>query len=277
MPLSRTLDHAGPIARTAQDCAIFVDLTKGYDATDPDSIRSPLEEVSLMNGLQRPVVGLRLGVVPTKVFGSDPAVLQNFNAALDVYVQLGCTIVEVEPLAGSDENPDQAQATIMQCEKATYISHLLAQPHPALQGDSWGNTQSSVSELCQDSTGPYLGFPAHKYIEALHTKERVTAMFEAILTKDVDVLVMPTRLCTAPALPTDLEDQKVLRKWEKDRSNTAVFNVTGQPTISIPTGFDAVGLPTAMQISAAQWEDARVLQLAHAFQQRTDFHLKHPK
>ena len=124
----------------------------------------------------------------------------------------------------------------MQCEKATYIAHLLAPPHPALQGDSWGNTQGSVSPLCQESTGPYLDYPAHLYIEALQVKERVTALFEAALSGEVDALVMPTRLCTAPKVPDDLEEQKVLRKWEKDRSNTAVFNVTGQPSISIPTG-----------------------------------------
>ena len=276
MPLSRTLDHAGPIARTAHDCAIFVDLTKGYDPADPDSSCSILEEVSLSSGLQESVAGLTLGVVPTLVHRSDPDVLANFHAALDVYRELGCVIVEVEPLAGSDANPDEAQATIMQCEKATYIAHLLQPPHPALKGDSWGNTQSKVSPLCQEATGPYLDFPAHKYIEALHTKERVTTLFETALSGTVDALVMPTRLCTAPKVPADLEEQKLLRKWEKDRSNTALFNVTGEPAISIPTGFGAHGLPTSIQIAAAKWEDALVLRLAHAFQQRTDYHLKHP-
>ena len=164
----------------------------------------------------------------------------------------------------------------MQCEKATYIAHLLAPPHPALQGDSWGNTQSTVSPLCQESTGPYLDYPAQKYIEALQVKERVTALFEAALSGEVDALVMPTRLCTAPKVPDDLEEQKMLRKWEKDRSNTAVFNVTGQPSISIPTGFDGGGLPTSLQLACAQWEDAKALRLAHAFQQRTAYHREHP-
>lgn len=276
MPLSRTLDHAGPIARTAQDCAIFVDLTKGYDPDDLDSVRSPLDEVVLSSSLEEPVDGLTLGVIPTLVHRSNPDVLANFNAALDVYRELGCTIVDLEPLAGSDANADEAQATIMQCEKATYIAHLLAPPHPALASDSWGNTQSNVSPLCQEATGPYLDFPAQKYIEALHTKERVTNMFEAALSGEVDALVMPTRLCTAPKVPADLQEQKVIRKWEKDRSNTAIFNVTGQPAISIPTGFDALGLPTSIQVAAAKWEDAVVLRLAHAFQSRTDHHLKHP-
>ena len=112
MPLSRTLDHAGPIARTAQDCATFVDLVKGFDPADPDSVFSPLEDVNLSQSLEDPVAGMTLGVVPTLAHGADAAVAANFDAALDVYRELGCEIVEVEPLAGSDADYGAAQESL---------------------------------------------------------------------------------------------------------------------------------------------------------------------
>ena len=104
MPLSKTLDHTGPMCRSAMDCAIFLDAMKGFDPLDPCALPAPNPAESIAEMLRSsegsaPVDAV-LVVVPSMVAGCTPEVLAHFEASLEVLKSLGCTVVEAEPLAG---------------------------------------------------------------------------------------------------------------------------------------------------------------------------------
>eukprot|EP01052_Picozoa_sp_SAG31_P030977 SAG31_NODE_3231_length_4514_cov_4.860249_4_plen_280_part_00 len=135
LPLSKTLDHVGPICRTAEDCALFLDTIKGYDAADPNSLQPPANAppgvaagtslAALLRpeyALAHPDVDVTVVVIPSMLRGCEPDVQANFEAALQTLKsELGCKIVEHEPLAGFDANAFATARSISRIEKAAYI------------------------------------------------------------------------------------------------------------------------------------------------------------
>ena len=105
-----------------------------------------------------------------------------------------------------------------------------------------------------------------------NTRREIVGVFE-----NVDVLVTPTTPVVAPTIADLLEDPDQLRARELVLlRNTRPFNIWGLPAISVPCGFTAAGLPVGLQISGPHWQEARVLQLAYAYEQATDWHLRQP-
>jgi aspartyl-tRNA(Asn)/glutamyl-tRNA(Gln) amidotransferase subunit A len=274
MPLSKTLDHAGPICWTALDCAIFLDAMKGYDAMDPCSLVAPEPDqdiTTLVNSMSgsTPLAGMKLGVIPSMVHGSAPDILARFEAAVAMLETLGATITTCEPLAGFDGYTlagfDVAQMGIMLTEKATYISELLRE------------RPNEVSALCVDQCTPYLDISAQKYVEWMETRREVEMRFEAALADNgIDAFLTPTTKQTAPEVDSDLKKQAEARKNTLDVYNTGIFNMTHQPAVAVPMGMSEDSMPTSLQVSGALWNDALVLQIAHAFQLATDYHLTRP-
>ena len=133
--------------------------------------------------------------------------------------------------------------------------------------------------MCQRLSLPMLDTPATSYIGALEARREIEMRFEATLAEfgANAFYATPTILRTAPRVPTDLDDQDaLLDEMRKGIYNTALFNMTHQPAVSVPNGMGANELPTALQITGRLWEDAAVLQLAHAYQTVTPFHLERP-
>jgi len=280
-PLSRTLDTAGPLCRSAQDCALFLNVIKGHDPADPDSLMGPNREEDLTANLGSGLTGLNLGVVPSLLEKSSEEVKAHFKTALKVFEDLGCCIVDVEPLAGTeDENLDEWEllSAIMLPEKATYIEQLLR------------HRQSDVSPLCLETAAPYLDSSVSRYIKALGQRERVEAAFEGSLrSRNISAYILPTTKTAASSLPADLSEMAEQRRRKQSRTsssslpvlrndqyNTMIFNITRQPSIAFPMGLDSDGLPTSCMVSGPKWADAVVLRIAHAFQTVTDHHLRRP-
>lgn len=271
MALSKTLDHAGPICWTALDCAIFLDAMKGYDALDPCSLVAPEPAaditalVEAVSGTAMPLAGKTLAVVPSMVQGTAPDILARFKAAISVLESLGATITTCEPLAGFEGNEKGAQTGIMLTEKATYIAPLLRE------------RPDEISPLCVDQCTPYLDVSGQKYVEWMETRREVEMRFEAALADNgIDAFLTPTTKQTAPEVTTDLKKQAASRRSTIDLYNTGIFNMTHQPAVAIPMGLSDEDMPTSLQISGALWDDALVLQIAHAFQLATDYHLTRP-
>ncbi|TAJ19404.1 MAG: amidase [Dehalococcoidia bacterium] len=259
VPLSLTLDHAGPMARTALDCALILDVLAGYDARDPDSVERPSESFS--TGIDRDIRGLRVAVIPSLVEGSSEATLAAFEAGLDVLRGLGVTVGTVEPMAGHDEWRASINGLLV-AEGASYIAHILRE-RPQTIGESVRRRML---------TG--LDISATAYIKMLAQRAMIERMFEASLREgEFDAYVTPTS--PQPAEPIVADPNADSEPPTKFRITT-VFDLTRQPSISVPAGFDGDGMPIGFMISGARWTDALVLRIAHAFQQATTHHAQRP-
>ncbi|MDP6605262.1 MAG: amidase [Dehalococcoidia bacterium] len=254
IPLSLTLDHAGPMARTAEDCALMLNVLAGPDPDDLDSAMREPDDYSAT--LEQGVGQLRLAVIPSLVEGSTDAVLANFESSLDVLRGLGATIDTVEPMTGYSDWRGPL-GSILAAEAAAYMRETLEQ-RPQL-----------IGELVRNRLQFGLDIKAIDYTAALEQRKLVERQFERALG-EFDAYVVPTSPLTAE--PIEDGERSVQLKFR----NTSTFDNTHQPSMSVPNGFDEDGLPTSLMITSALFDDAMALRIAHAYQQVTDFHTRRP-
>jgi len=259
IPMSHTLDHAGPMARTALDCALMLNVLQGYDPRDLDSVERASEDFAA--GIEGGIEGIRLAVIPSLLTNVTTAVGDAFEASLETLRSLGATITSVEPMAGYDDWRTDT-AGIIQVESYDYHERLMDDDPP------------SIGESVRRRIAPGATWLAYRYARALDVRKQVEQRFDRALAEGgLDGYVLPTMPITAP--PTD-EDQVRDQSPAVVFQNTMIFDLSHQPAIAMPNGFDADGLPTSLQVATRKWEDAKALRIAHAFQQATDFHTKRP-
>ena len=258
VPLSLTLDHAGPMARSAEDCALLLEALAGPDPRDLDSAGRDAEAYAA--AAEPGLAGLRLAVVPSLVEGSEGAVVANFERSLAVLRELGAEIGAVEPLAGYERDWRGAIRAIIGAEAASYLRAALATRPDAIA--------EPVRSRLQDG----LELPAADYAEALEVRKQLEWRYEQALS-GVDAYLVPTSPIVAEPIADDPETEV---PPESKFRNSFVFDCTRQPAVSVPNGFDADGLPTALMIAGRKFEDALVLRVARAYQAATDFHRQRP-
>ncbi|GMU39800.1 MAG: amidase [Chloroflexota bacterium] len=259
LPLSLTLDHAGPMTRSALDCALMLTVLAGYDPRDLDSVRRPHENYAA--GIDVPVAGLKVAIVPSLLAECQPAVLDAFEGSLGVLRALGVEIGEVEPMAGFDDWRAEMQP-IMMTEAASYNEKILDDVPP------------TVSEPIRTMMNRGFEVKAVAYQRALDFRKLMEQRYEhALADGGYAAYVTPTSPQVAePIAPDPTAEPPQPLKFR----NTSVFNQNRQPSISLPNGFDGDGLPTGLMVSAARWQDATALRIAHAVQQVTDWHTRRP-
>ena len=250
-PLSPTLDHAGPLAKTVEDCALVMNAIAGHDPADHMSLDGPVPDYTADFG--RGIRGLRIGVPRAALWdGAQPEVAAACEAALDVLRGLGASVADVElPLLAKG-----TRLCISQAEGATFHRAWLER-HPERYGD---DTRRRFLEG--------LALPATAYIHDLERRRALTEEMKALLER-VDVLVSPTTPMTAPTI----------EEGDPDRALSVLtrgYNYTGVPVLSVPCGFDSRGLPVGLQIAGRHFEDATVLRAGHAYEQATDWHVRRP-
>jgi aspartyl-tRNA(Asn)/glutamyl-tRNA(Gln) amidotransferase subunit A len=270
IPLSLTLDHAGPMARSVEDCALMLNVLAGPDPRDHGSAMKPRAERDQETGsdgdytagLDGGIAGLRLAVVPSLVEGCTDDVLAAFERSLDVLRGLGATIERAEPMAGLDTWRSQT-ASIIVVEGASYIE-------PILRG-----TPLAIGELVRTRMSRGLEIPATVYARALEARKDIEARYERALAEGgFDAYVLPTSPITAEPIGEDAHTEaEPALKFR----NTSVFDNTHQPSVSVPNGFDHDGMPTGLMVSTALFQDGLALRIAHAYQQATDFHTRRPE
>jgi aspartyl-tRNA(Asn)/glutamyl-tRNA(Gln) amidotransferase subunit A len=165
-------------------------------------------------------------------------------------------------MAGLDEWRAPLQVLLV-AEGATHVEEILRQrPH-------------LIGEPVRTRMATGLAVSAQAYVRAVEWRREVEARFEQALAPDrgIDALLAPT--CPDLAEPIG-SDPTVEAEPARKFRNTGVFDYTRQPSISVPCGFDAEGLPVGLMISTAQWHDALALRIAHAYQGATDFHHQRP-
>jgi aspartyl-tRNA(Asn)/glutamyl-tRNA(Gln) amidotransferase subunit A len=258
--LSHTLDHTGPMARTAYDCALMLNALQGFDPLDLDSADHPTEDFT--DGIDGGVAGMTFAVIPSLVAVATPDVRAALEAALATFESLGARITTIEPLAGIDDYRGLVQS-ITAVEANDYNEAILGQEPPVI----------AASIRARLAIGR--ATPAYLYARALDARKMLERRMQGgLLEHGIDAYLLPTTPLTAfPIDPdADRDQTPVLAR----NAFMSVFNMSRQPSMSVPNGFDSEGLPTGLMISGAQWTDAAVLRIAHAFQQATDFHLKRP-
>ncbi len=258
VPLSWSLDHAGPMARSVEDCAVMLQALCGYDAKDPASVNTAVPDFSA--SLRRGIRGLRIGVPRANWFdenlGVAPETEAVFNAALKTLQELGAEIIELDGKPFSLAR--KANQTILIAEGYAY--------HEKTFQKTPENFGTSVRRRMLE--GAFLS--AADYITAQRARAVLNKQMEANFAQ-VDVFATPTIARPPDAFETLDPNEQNLRP-----NFTNPFNLAGLPAISVPCGFTAGPLPVGLQIIAPAFEEAKCFRVAYAYEQVTDWHKQKP-
>ncbi len=254
MTLSWTLDHTGPMARTVEDCTYLLQAIAGHDAADPASSTRPVDDY--VGALDGNVRGLRIGVPRNYFFeDADTDNVRAFEDALGTLRKLGADVRDLQIPAF---NLSRSFMLIMLSEAFAYHEQDL-RLHPELYGEMLRERLLTGALV----TGP-------EYVQAQRVRMQICADVAEVM-KTVDVLATPTTPKTAPTFKTMYDPELAF-----PRTNMPPFNLTGQPTLALPCGLSASGLPLSLQLSGRAFEEATVLRLGHAYQRATDWHTRRP-
>jgi aspartyl-tRNA(Asn)/glutamyl-tRNA(Gln) amidotransferase subunit A len=263
IPMAWTLDHVGPMCKTVEDAALLLNAIAGYDALDPVSVDAPAADYS--RTLRMETSKLRVGVARTPFFDNlDPEVAKTIAAAIDVVRTLTAGVMDVQvPPSGNIAdvwNPE------------IYAYHL-----------PW---ITKTPELYQEATrtliqGAGKANPA-TYAQARRHVDTVRREIKKVFAT-VDVLITPTQRGVAQPIAPPRPPPAGGRVGGPAAGaggggliNTGAFDIYGLPTISVPCGFSASGLPIGLQISGNHLAESTVLALAHAYEQATEWHKRRP-
>ena len=254
LTLSWTLDHTGPMARTVQDCAFLLQPLAGYDPADPASSGALVDDY--VAPLGRDIRGLKIGV-PRAYFLEevDAEVARAFEEALETLRRLGAEVrdVQIPSLRGA-----HSFLLILMAEAYAYHERDIRE-HPELYG-----------EVLRERILTGALVTASEYTQAQRIRSEICRETAEVL-KTIDVLASPTALKPATPFAQALDPEFAFPK-----SNMAPFNLTGLPTLALPCGFSASGLPVSFQVSGRPFEEATVLRAGHAYEQATTWHTRRP-
>ncbi len=257
IPLSWSLDHIGPLCRSAIDAALLLDTIAGYDPLDPSSVDFPTDRYASAIGAA--TATLTLGLVRRPYFEDlDPDIAAAVNASIEELAGFTAGLREVElPYTN-------ALLTIASAEAYAFHRPYLTRT-PQLY-------QAMTRQRLQQASG----ISAADYVNARREMEHLRRRADQVFSH-VDLLVTPTTVIT----PISIESGHLDPPLPPDGTpvefrNTHMFDVLGLPAISVPCGFTRDGMPIGMQIVGPRFGESRVLALAHAYQQITDWHTRSP-
>jgi aspartyl-tRNA(Asn)/glutamyl-tRNA(Gln) amidotransferase subunit A len=254
IPLSWSLDHVGPMARTVADTALLLQAIAGYDEQDTTSEKMTVPDYS--HGLEAKTSSLRIGV-PREFFFADldPEIDTAMKQALSVLEKLTAGLKDV---ALEVDKMESLRDVVRAAEAYAYHREYVAKT-PELY-------QPLILKRIQ--AGARVTTPA--YIEGRRELAEIRRKAEKWID-GVDLLVTPTLPITTPAV-SDPHADDILPTVR----NTSPFDVNGWPAISVPCGFTSKGLPMGLQIIGPNGGEAAVFQLAHAYEQATEWHKRRP-
>ncbi|MFC7544415.1 amidase [Siccirubricoccus deserti] len=255
LALSWSLDHVGPIARTVRDAALMLGALAGFDPRDPASRDRPVPDYTV--ALDGDVRGLRIGVPRRHFFeGCEASTLAAVERAIDTLRGLGAAVEECElPHAAG---APLLTRTILLAEAAAYHADRLRRCPELLSPTLRGALQ----------TGSMVS--AAHYLQAQRVRRVIEAAFGEVMAR-FDVLVTPT----TPLPACRAEEDETALTGPRMR-NTAPFNLTGLPAVSVPCGFSADGLPIGLQVVGRAWDEVTVLRVASTYERAVDWHARHP-
>lgn len=256
-PLSTTLDHCGPLSWTVEDAAITLQTIAGYDARDPASVDIAIP--NYLDGLDRGVAGLRIGL-PRHFFAKaeevSPEVIAAIDRAAATLTKLGAV---VEEITLPDYDLFNACGRLIMYAEAYAIHEQDFQTRPLDFG---------LLTYLRMTLGAFV--TATDLHQAMRLRRQLTHAVNLKL-KTYDALITASALVPAPAfadIPRDAPPSMPVQ--------TMPFNITGNPAMSIPSGFSASGLPLSMQIVGRAFDEATVLRIGAAFEAATGLSARRP-
>jgi aspartyl-tRNA(Asn)/glutamyl-tRNA(Gln) amidotransferase subunit A len=263
MPLSQSLDTVGPLARTAEDCALLLGLMAGADPNDPTAAAEPVPDY--VAATRESITGLTIGV-PSAFYVDDldPEVERILDETISVLKREGANIVQVEL-------PDQRQLTaaaqlVVAVEASAFHKRWLIE-RPQDYGPQ---------VLMRLQNG--LAIPGVSYLEAMRWRGPALAAYLAAVS-GTDAVIVPGAPVPAPTLAeSDVgngpDAEAVIQRLTRF---TRPVNYLGLPSLALPSGFTKSGLPVGMQLIGRSFDEAMLLRIGAAFQRATDFHARVPE
>jgi aspartyl-tRNA(Asn)/glutamyl-tRNA(Gln) amidotransferase subunit A len=276
-----SLDQGGPMAKTAQDLALMLNAMAGFDTRDSTSLERPPEDY--LRRLGQPVTGLRIGL-PKEYFaeGLSLDVARTIEGAVAEYRKLGCEVTEVSlpntrlcipvyyVLAPAEASSNLARYDGVRYGYRTPAYTDLREMYMKTRAEGFGwEVKRRIL------VGTYV--LSHGYYDAYYLKaqkiRRLIAQDFAEAFKRCDVIMGPT----APSVAFDVgaKSGDPVQMYLSDIYTIGV-NLAGLPGMSIPCGFGDKGRPVGLQLVGNYFDEARMLNLAHQYQQVTDWHLRTP-
>ena len=282
-----SLDQAGPMARTSEDCAILLNAMHGFDERDSTSMARENEDFTRLLGQNfsndtnesQPLKGLRIGI-PSEFYGAglDAEVKQTTLAAIQQFEQLGASIVDVH-LPKTELSiptyyviaPAEASSNLSRFDGVRY--GYRAEQYTDLEdmyrksrseGFGWEVKKRIMIGTYVLSHGYYDAY----YLQAQRLRRMIAQDYQDALAQ-CDVIMGPVAPTTAWRMGEKSDDP--VQMYLED-IYTLSLNLAGLPGMSVPCGFSSAGLPIGLQIIGNYFAEARLLQIAHAYQSATDWH-----
>jgi aspartyl-tRNA(Asn)/glutamyl-tRNA(Gln) amidotransferase subunit A len=264
MALSWTLDKLGPMCRTADDCGLVLAAIAGRDTLDASTTRRTFawgDDARKNEALPLDGKKWRIGVIKGAAANAQPAVRKNFEAALDVLRKIA-TIDDVPYPTDLPIGP--VLTTLINADAANSFRDLLE------------NGRCRELRAVADRHGGYAGLAvlAVDYLQAMRVRATIKRRID-LAYAHVDAIVAPTR--NTVAYPIAVDFNQAYRGVGGGPPLIPAGNLAGQPAISVPNGFGDNNLPTGLQFTGRAWSEPRLIALAKAYQDATDFHTRRPK
>ena len=255
-PLSWNLDHVGPLVKSVKDAALMLQIMAVYDPLDPASVKMLTGDY--LGHLEDDVKGRKIALgVGDFVEAADPEILKAVRETAKVFESIGCKVQEVD--VSWLKEAALANKLMTQSDGAAVHRDRLKE-HPELFGDD-------IRRRLEDGANT----PLADYILARRTQTEVRKKFEQFF-ESYDFLITPTTPIAAPTI----EGHDAVEQAGRLTRFTAPFNLAGLPALSLPCGFTKEGLPIGLQIVSRAWGEFKVLNIAHAFEQATEWHKRMP-
>jgi aspartyl-tRNA(Asn)/glutamyl-tRNA(Gln) amidotransferase subunit A len=259
VPLGYSLDHIGPLARSATDCAAVLEVIAGLHPSDPDCVDAPFTAGEPAQDL----AGVRIGVVTENQIsaGADPAVHPALEAATAVLADQGADVREVQ-LPYWQEMVTANIATISAEALAYHRGDMCTR-----WADYFAATRAFIAQGALISGADY--------VQAQRVR-RVAQQALGELFTEVDLIVCPTTQAGSPSYDSLNEGPGGIREL-MELVNTGYWDCVGNPVLAVPMGFTAAGLPLSVQIAARPFDEATALRAGQVYQDHTDWHLRQPE
>jgi len=260
LALAESMDHVGPLARSAADAGIVLQAIAGADPHDPTTRRETVPH--MLSGLGRGVRGVRVGCDPRFLADVDAEVSAAVASGVAVLADLGAEIVEVE-LPDVDAHVAGWAAL---CTAEALVAHAASYPSRRDDYGPWFRTWLDIGAAVSGAD----------YARAHQQRLECSARLQAVLA-EVDVLACPAM--PVPAFPvTDAMQHGTIGEWGPVNLQryTVPTNYDGAPTLSLPCGVTRDGLPLSLQLVARHLAEPLLVQVGHAFEQATDWHRRRP-
>jgi amidase len=282
----QSIDYTGPMARTVTDAAAALQATAGYDPYDPRQTRDVPPSIDVLGRLADGVSGLRIGVLEEGFDAAESDVRDLVMAAVDVFARLGVDVSKVSIPAHHAIRAAQAALSgegALAIFKTGFFGAFTRTYYPAsiiaAINQLWTSQadvlapRSKLSLIAAELSRRH--YHGRVYAKAQNVRPTYIKAYDTALA-DVDVLVMPTCLMTAPKNQTpasylEAVEANLAAIHNRGSRNTQPFNFTGHPALALPVGKSSAGLPVSMQLVGRFFDDPLLMRVAHAYQQATDW------